>query len=538
MTGEQHIRRLDALKSKRRFIERSWKDAYDNTYPLRGQLIGLDGALTLDVNSAAKEKQSRIYDSSLRDSARLLASALLSGLTPANSRWFSYTVVGLKGDEDQEAEKWLSESSDIIWRNIHNCNYDITAYEFFIDYVCVGMPVMYIEQGNLDDGKLYNFRLWPLHSCYFADSTGKGMIDTVYRVFNLTAEQAVNEYGNKLSDEIIKAAVERPDSSFRFLQAIYPRGKNRKRNELPIASEHVELNSKRLIRKSGYHEMPVIVPRWMPIPDSVYSEGPVADALPDHKTLNEVVRLILANADLAIAGMWGVVDDGVINPKTITIGPRKVIVVGGKDSIFPLKSGTQFDVAQLEIHRLQGQIRRTLMSDQLHPQDGPQMTATEVHVRTQLIRQLLGPMYGRLQSEFLNPLVERCFGIAFRAGILGIPPESIQESIAKISYQSPLAKSQRLEDVAAMDRFEAALALTMQSGITDVLDNYDIDEAIRERARLLGVPAKLIRDEKKVEKIRRDRAAVIEAAQQAQQQQEIQKAVIPMAIKGAMDAAA
>lgn len=536
MTGAQHAKRLDTLKTKRRFIEQSWKDAYDNTYPLRGQLIGLDGASSLDVSSSAKDKQARIYDSALRDSARLLASALLSGLTPANSRWFSYSVTGLK--KDHEAEKWLNESSDLIWQNIHNCNYDSTAYDLFIDYVCAGMPVMYIEQGNLDDGKLYNFRLWPLHSCYFADSTGKGLIDTVYRVFSLTAEQAVNEYGNKLSDKIIKAAADRPDTPFQFLQSIYPRGKGRKRNELPIASEHVELHSKRLIRKSGYHEMPVIVPRWLPIPDSVYSEGPVADALPDHKTLNEVVKLILANADLAIAGMWGVVDDGVVNPKTITIGARKVVVVGGKDSIFPLKSGTQFDVAQLEIQRLQGQIRRTLMSDQLHPQDGPQMTATEVHLRTQLIRQLLGPMYGRLQSEFLNPLVERCFGIAFRAGVLGIPPESIQKSLAKVSYQSPLARSQRLEDVAAMDRFEGSLAVAAQSGLTDVLDNYDIDEATRERARLLGVSAKLIRDEKTIEKIRKDRAAAVQAAQQAQQQQEMQKTVMPMAVKGAMDAAA
>jgi hypothetical protein len=65
--------------------------------------------------------------------------------------------------------------------------------------------------------------------------------------------------------------------------------------------------------------------------------------------------------------------------------------------------------------KLQAQIRKILMADQLQAQDGPAMTATEVHVRVNLIRQLLGPIYARLQAEYLQPLIERCFGLAYRA---------------------------------------------------------------------------------------------------------------------------
>jgi hypothetical protein len=56
------------------------------------------------------------------------------------------------------------------------------------------------------------------------------------------------------------------------------------------------------------------------------------------------------------------------------------------------------------------------------------------------------------------------------------------------------------------------------------MDNYDMDEATRHRAELLGVPAKLIVDMKKVielRKVREDNAA--KAAQQAQQQQMMAK---------------
>ena len=51
------------------------------------------------------------------------------------------------------------------------------------------------------------------------------------------------------------------------------------------------------------------------------------------------------------------------------------------------------------------------------------MTATEVQVRYELMQRLLGPTLGRFQSEFLNPLIERVFGIMFRANAFLPAPE-------------------------------------------------------------------------------------------------------------------
>lgn len=533
MTGAEHIKRLDTLKTLRQPFEDFWKDSYNNTYPLRGDRIGQDNLSTYDA-SGARSKQARIYDSTLKDACRQLASALLSGLTPANSRWFGQEVFNVK---DEESNKWLDASADVIWRNIHNANYDITAYEFFLDYVLAGIPAMYISEGDISKGKLFHFQLWHLNSCYFSDSTGKGMIDTVYRLFTLTAEQAVKEYADTkypLSEEIVKAAKDKPDTRFEFLQAVYPRVK-KQGNELPIASEHVDVKTKKLVRKSGYYEMPVVVPRWLPIPNSVYSLGPSDDALVDHKTLNEVVKFVLQNADMAIAGMWGAVDDGILNPKTVTVGARKLIIMQSKDSLFPLTPGGRFDVSALEIDRLQKAIRKILMSDQLSPDEGPKMTATEIQVRREIIRQLLGPMYGRLMAEYLTPLVERCFGIAYRAELLGVAPETIQGQISKVVFKSPLARTQRLEDVAAIERFEAGLAAVVQGGFQAAADNYDIDKSIKEKSRLLGVPQDLMRNEKAVKKIREDREAAIQAAQQQAQEAKMQEKIAPEMTKGMMN---
>ena len=143
------------------------------------------------------------------------------------------------------------------------------------------------------------------------------------------------------------------------------------------------------------------------------------------------------------------------------------------------------------------------------------MTATEVHVRVGLIRQLLGPVYGRLQSEYLQPFVERCFGLALRAGALGQPPQSLRGRQFHVRYISPLARAQRLEDVVAMDRLETGL-LTKAQTQPGLLDIYDWEEADRLRAQYLGVPGKLMRSDDDIKMIRDARQ---EAAQEAEQKQ-------------------
>jgi len=158
------------------------------------------------------------------------------------------------------------------------------------------------------------------------------------------------------------------------------------------------------------------------------------------------------------------------------------------------------------------------------------MTATEVHARMALIRQLLGPVYGRLQAEFLQPLVQRCFGLSYRSGALGAAPESIAGQVMSIRYVSPMARAQRLEDVSAMDGYETVL-ITQTAVDPEAMDGYDWDEARRERAQLMGVPAKLLRDEDDIAALRAKRAEANRIEQQQQMGQQAQASMIDAAAK-------
>jgi hypothetical protein len=325
----------------------------------------------------------------------------------------------------------------------------------------------------------------------------------------MTAEQAVNFYGaENVSMSVRSKAVSLPDDLVTVIQAIYPRtgAYGQLAQNMPIASCHIERESRKVLRESGYHEMPIIAPRWLLVPDSVYPMGPVFDALPDIKTLNKAVEMSLANLDLAIAGMWIGEDDGVMNPRSLKIGPRKIVVANSVDSLKALEPPGKFDLAAIEIQRLQGSIRKMLMADQLEPSQKKDMTAYEVQVRVELIRQLLGPVYGRMQAEDLQPKTTRCFGLAYRAGVLGNPPQSLAGRELIVKYLSPLAKSQKLVDVAAMDRFETTLGQEMQIR-PDIGDNYEWDKAARTRAEYLGVPAKLLVEEEAMAGVRQTRAA-------------------------------
>jgi hypothetical protein len=136
------------------------------------------------------------------------------------------------------------------------------------------------------------------------------------------------------------------------------------------------------------------------------------------------------------------------------------------------------------------------------------------------MQRLLGPTLGRFQSEFLNPLIERVFGIMFRAGALLPPPDAIQEAKMDIEYVGPLARSQRMEEAQAIDRLYQLAANVAQID-PSIMDNINHDEAIRMRATLLGVPKSILvsRDDVAEKREAQQQAAMEQQMLMAQQQQ-------------------
>lgn len=514
--SERIMRRLAGMEGARSNHETEWKEVFDASYPERGAGF----SASIPVSSETFSKKNRILDDTLADAMRVLSSAIVSGTTPANSLWFGIDTGEQREDDEDigmsEEARFFDNAANLLFRNIHAANFDPSAYEGAVDMVGAGWFVLYIDEA---DGGGFQFELWPLAECFIASSKPGARIDTIYRKATFTVEQVVTRYGiDKVSETTRKSYQDgKFDDSVQIVHAIEPRklhvvGAKMAKN-LPFASYHCEVNSKHTLKESGYHEFPCVVPRWMLIPGTPYATGPASKAMGSVRTLNDIKTLELMGLDIAVGGMWIGVDDGILNPRTAKLGARKLLVAASTDSMKELRSSQDFNVSFSAEDRLQAMIRKTLLADQLQPQDGPAMTATEVHARIQLIRQLLGPIYARLQSEYLQPLVERCFGIAYRAGILGVAPESIQGREIVVRYVSPLARAQRMEEVTAIDQYVAG-AMQLAEVNPDILDTIDFDAAQKIRADALGVPSKVVPTAAKIRQKREDRAQQQQAAQQ------------------------
>lgn len=515
--GQAILKAYEHLVTERMPLDAKWADCFRHSYPMRGQGFLNKNSDGITQATSANKDQALLFDSTATDSVRLLASSVLSALTPPNQQWFSLAVNNVDDNQiSYQSKAWLENSAEHLFKLIHASNYDAQALEFFTDEMVGGMVGLYIEKRN---GKFF-FEVWPLASLYCQDTLGDG-IDTVYRQVRFTAAEAVKKFGNNIPEAVQNEYKRDPYSSkrFDFIHAIRPRlDKNGKQSKgkiarsLPFESVYVCKKSGKVCLESGYHEMPVIVPRWMCIPDTDYAFGPMNDALPDMKTLNKVVEFMLKNAEMAISGTFVAVDDGVFNVNTARTGPRRIWMVKDTNNIKPLAAGGDINFAVQEIGRLQGQIRRTLLADQLGPSEKVNMTAAEVNTRTNLIRQILGPIFGRLQAEYLEPLINRCFGLALRDGDFGEPPQDLAQMTVHISYRSPLALAQKQQQLEAIDQFEQRLVGKLQID-QSLLDLYDIEAATRKSAELLGVDIELMRDAPALKLLRKNRQD-----QQAQQQ--------------------
>ena len=521
--GKTITAQFEAHRTERNILEVYWQDAFRFTLPHRGQQFLKGSNDPYSDASSARKDQATIFDSTAIDAVRLLSSSIISGLTPASMKWFSLEVDGMSiEDVPVDGAEWLEKASANLFKMIHSSNYNATAFEFFQDVAIGGMVGLFIDK---PDGGDFLFEVWPLGGLYVSETLRKGKIDTVYRLLKLTATEAVEKFGKNNVPQSVKTALDKPTSNtqiFDFVHCIKPRmvkgkqSKGKLSKQLPFESVYVHKETSMVVKESGFEEFPCVIPRWSMIPDTPYALGPLNDALPDVKTINRVVEMMLTNAEMAIAGTYVATHDGIINPNTVRIGPRRVIFAADAKNIQPLATGGNFQIAFTEIERLQRQIKSVMMADELAPIEKNYASATEVAERTQIIRQILGPVYARLQSEFLQPLLGRCFGLAVRDGSLGQPPQSISGAPITPDYTSPMARAQKYEEVTAMDSFEVALANMAQID-PSVLDLYNVDAAYRRRAALIAVPIDVMNTKEQVTMKRKQQ----QEAQAAQQEAEL-----------------
>jgi nucleotide-binding universal stress UspA family protein len=237
---------------------------------------------------------------------------------------------------------------------------------------------------------------------------------------------------------------------------------------------------------------PWIVSRYMKVAGEVYGRGPVLTALPDIKTLNKTLELLLKNASLAITGVYTAADDGVLNPATVKIVPGAIIPVarnGGPqgESLRPLPRAGDFNVSQIIINDLRMNIKRILLDESLPPDNMSARSATEVVERMKELAQNLGSAFGRLINETMVPLTEKILQVMDEAGLIDLPLR-VNGLEVRVAPVSPLALAQNLDEINNIVQFmqiaqgmgpEGQMAIKPGAAADLIADKLGIPASIR-----------------------------------------------------------
>ena len=475
---ENLMRRFERAQSRRSYWESLWRESYAFALPQRN---GFSNA------QPGGRQTDNLYDGTALDASEKLAASLLGNLTPPWTQWF-----GFKPGPDltpREAERLapvLEKAAKTVQAQLDRSNFIVEMHQCYLDLVVGGTASLFLEESEPGAFSAFRFSAVPLNQIILEEGAD-GFLNGGYRLLQLTLPQMQERYpAASLPVSIMRDGEKDPQRRFRLVESVLPNAKG----TYDFTALLVEDSVPAILQTGSFVESPLIAFRWLKTPGEIYGRSPVMKALPDIKTANKVVELILKNASIAVTGIWQADDDGVLNPANIELKPGAIIPKAvGSQGLKPLEMPGRFDVSQLVLEDLRNRIRHALLGDVLGPVNGPKMTATEVLERSGEMALLLGATYGRLQSEMMTPLIKRAFAILRRRG--EVPDISIDGRLVELDYRAPLARAQGQRNVQnTLSWIQSVLAMGAEASTA-----INLPEAARFLGEALGVPSDLIRKE-------------------------------------------
>ncbi len=529
----------DELKAERdtRFMV-DWQLISSYTYPNQS-----------DINVSKTESISawtqNIYDTTTLASAQILAAGMGNWWTPPNQPWAEYgppeeLKKESEDDSDQEDEvpQWLGKASDAAMRELGRSNFYSVKGECDNAFAAFATDVIIFDESDTGN-ELFNFVPCKIGT-YTIEENYKGIVDTLRHEIKLTFRQIKQKFA-KGSDNIPAKMVEHakkdPKRKFVILHCIFPRQdserlpKAKDGANMPFASVYIAMEYKEVIRVSGYHENPILARRFAKWgTGAVWGFGPSYLALPDARQVNYVSQYMDAAAEK-------LVDPPVLTPDSLDgdvdlrAGGRTVFDSSNPNALPQTwNNTTEYKLGMELMANRQQQIRDAFFVDAFkllnsQPLIDKEMTAYEISQRQAEQLQGITPAFTRTITEFINPLMQRVFGIMFRANKLKNPPQALLQPNADGKSASLV-----MPEVVVTSRFNDALRALKNRGAEQSMafllpqleikpenaDVFDWDKMNREYAMNAGIAPDSLSTAKQMKQVRQARAQMMQAQRQAE----------------------
>ncbi|KAB0539343.1 hypothetical protein HNQ68_001134 [Pseudochrobactrum saccharolyticum] len=545
------MRMQQQMAVERYYWEATWRDVVTLCMPYASHKYELNGMnIASSLTGTAQQPQAaqrskEIFDATAAWSLDRLNAGMESLIAPRAQKWHAFSLDDpFSPDPTDLEEEWLDRLRDYHFTARYDAKSNFAlANQKAIRGACgLGTGILYLEENigrrGIDPVKVpFFYRSIPVVETYLGIDAYDD-VDKCIRVFELTARAAegyFSQEGDSLPEKVKSALTNKPDQPFTFIHCVMPReeaGEHKdKRRHQPYASFWLEVESRHLIRSSGFFTFPYQVMWWDQTDGSPYGQSPVMAALSEIKMLQVMGKTVAQVSQQMIkppmATMRGIYNQRLnLNAGAVNAG---MLDEQGRLLAQPIIQAQNPTFAERLIEAKRLSVRESMYINLFQTMvDNPQMTATEALLRANEKGELLGPAGAKIETGIAGA-IDREVDIvqrkgAFEQGSPLEPPSSVGGKNVGVKFTGPLARMRRMAEMQGIERV-LQMATVVGEYDRSTLMKIDGDETLELTREINGAPRKMFKHDEEV----------AEQRQAMAQQQESQAALAMM--QGAATAA-
>ena len=499
-------KRLEALRTEHSSFRSHYVELSDNILSSRGRF------LTSDRNKGHKRNTKQFNNTGRRDS-RSLSAGMMAGMSSPARPWFRLGTHNKALREIRSVKTWLKSVERLLFAIFAESNFYNVLAQVYKELGTFATAPMAIYENFDNVIRCQQFTV----GSYFLGVNGHGLVDTLYREYQLQVGGVVSQFGidnvteqtkNNWNSGTTESWVDiihiiEPNDD-RDMQAVGPP---------PMAYRSVYYeksgnNDNTFLREKGFEEFPIMAPRW-----EVTAEDTYGTECPGMTALGDVKQLQIQEKKKAQA-LDKLVDPPLQAPSEMK-GKRISLIPGDTSYVDVRGPGTgiapifdirpDFNAIASDIQNTEHRINQAYFVDLFlmftNIENRERVTQEEIIRKNEEKLLMLGPMLQRTQTELFDKIIDRTFNIALRADIIPEPPPELSGQQLSVEYISPLFQAQKAVATATIER-TVAFVIQLAQAKPGALDKLDADQAVDEYADALGVTPGVILTDKEVEELR------------------------------------
>ncbi len=501
------IDRYKREKARRALYDDTWQEIADFMLPSRASFT--------EKQMEGSNRRERIFDSTPEEAVESLAAGLHGMMTSRGQRWFYLAPQRAALSTNVQVKRWSAAVTEIMYSvfNSPASGFHTQIDQCYQDLSALGNCMLFTETTSPESPVVFQSR--HMSKCCFATNF-YGVVDTVFYSEMYPLGMVVKRFGAENLPDNLKRAYENGQSGkeVELLHAVMPRDADEIKGKIgstsmPYGSYWILSEHKTLLSEGGYRDMPYNAARWRVRTGESYGTGPGERMLPEVRMLNEMYKTVMKAGQKALDPPLQVPDDTFIGPIRTRPSGLSYYRANSQAKIEPIESRHRVDIG-IELLEMQRQlIRRGFFQDAFDitsDSDGVNVKATFTMQRRDDKFRRLSPVFSRLDSELLEPIIARVYSVLDAKGMLPPPPAVMENEGVRVEYISPVARAMRTAEADDLLRL-LELAAPLAEIDPDASLNIDADKAVRVAGiELFNVPPEIMRSEAEVKRMREQRS--------------------------------